>query len=122
MVLSLALIPSVTETSAASAGWDTYKYGSKVSLEFCLPSNAKSPVYLQLMGPKDFGKTVAVIRFSRLKSTSYCADPSGAGSSEPNQLNYIWKTNVVGGYGLQIYVPNLKKPFYGFPDGIILVR
>jgi hypothetical protein len=122
LVLIFLIISGLSSPSAyASAGWyPTYK-GDVIHTQVCLPKNINSPIYLQLMGEKNFGKTVAVIHFKKLPADSYCRDmllhdlnPQGAYFD----LKFDWKVNVTGGYGLQFYSPKLKKAFYGWPDGI----
>jgi hypothetical protein len=115
-VLCLSALPAM-----AGAGWYPTFKGDVIHTQVCLPKNIKSPIYLQLMGEKNFGKTVAVIHFKKLPADSYCRDtllhdlnPQGAYFD----LKFDWKVNVTGGYGLQFYSPKLKKAFYGWPDGV----
>ena len=107
-----------------SAGWyQTFK-GDVIHTEVCLPKNIKSPVYLQLMGDNDFGKTVAVINFKKLPADGYCKDQLLHGLNPQGayfDLKYDWKVNISGAYGLQFYAPNLKKPFYWWPDGVTTI-
>jgi hypothetical protein len=114
---------SGASNASASAGWYPTFPGDIIEVEFCLPLHAKSPVFLELDNyPKERGKTVAKISFTKLQSSKDCKDemkygvnPTGSG---PLDLKYKWKVNTVGGFALQLYVPNLRKTFYGFPDGI----
>lgn len=73
------------------------------------------------MGDKEFGETVATIHFKRLPADSYCRESLLHGLNPQGalfDLKFDWKVNVTGGNGLQFYAPNLKKAFYGWPDGI----
>jgi hypothetical protein len=110
-------------SAKASAGYYPTNLGDKIQVEFCLPASAKSPVYLQLMEVnKTQGRTVATIHFSHLLATSGCREllkhGINMGNNGPYDLVYNWKVNVTGGNALQLYVPNLGKAIYGFPDGI----
>ena len=120
--LSLVLILGVPSTPAiASAGWYPTVKGEVIHTQVCLPKNIESPVYLQLMGDKEFGETVATIHFKRLPADSYCRESLLHGLNPQGalfDLKFDWKVNVTGGNGLQFYAPNLKKAFYGWPDGI----
>jgi hypothetical protein len=105
----------------ASAGWYPTFKGDVIHTQVCLPKNIKSPIYLQLMGEKNFGKTVAIIYFKKLPADSYCKDQLLYGLNPQGayfDLQFDWKVNVIGGYGLQFYSPRLKKAFYGWPDGV----
>lgn len=115
-VLCLSTWPAM-----ASAGWYPTFKGDLIHTQVCLPKGIKSPVYLQLMGEKDFGKTVAIIHFKKLSADSYCRDQLLHGLNPQGayfHLQFDWKVNVMGGYGLQFYSPKMKKAFYGWPDGV----
>jgi hypothetical protein len=120
ILLNISLCLSISPATASAGWYPTFK-GDLIHTEVCLPKNIKSPVYLQLMGSKDFGKTVAVIHFRELPADGYCKDQLLHGLSPQGayfDLKFDWKVNVSGAYGLQFYAPNLKKPFYGWPDGV----
>jgi hypothetical protein len=122
VTLSLVLMFGVPSSPAsASAGWYPTVKGEVIHTQVCLPKNIKSPVYLQLMGDRDFRKTVATIHFKKLPADSYCRDTSLHGLNPKGayyDLRFDWKVNVEGAYGLQFYTPNARKAFYGWPDGI----
>lgn len=116
------LVSSIPNSNA-SAGWYPTFPGDVIQTEFCIPANSKSPAYLQLGdsgGLKD--KTVATVRFSNLKGSSYCrnwsVNNSKTGQGDLIDLRFNWKVNVSGDAGLQLYVPNIRKTLYGWPDGI----
>jgi hypothetical protein len=119
--LSLIFVSSVS--SFASAGWSPTHPGDIFPVEFCIPSGAKSPVYLQVMEPdKASARTLATIHFSHLKQSDGCRQimKNGLHGSQigPYDLIYSWRVNISGEHALQLYAPNLHKYFYGFPDGI----
>jgi hypothetical protein len=120
---TLALILSISPGLAmGDAGWYPTHVRDTISVEFCLPSGARSPVYLQLMELNQLqGRTLAVIHFSRLKEDSYCRgsvqDGVKSGRNSPVHLKYNWKVNVSGSGALQIYIPNIRSAVYGWPDG-----
>ena len=115
------LLTAVTSSSAnASAGWyPTYK-GDLIVTEFCIPASSHSPVFLQTMGEDSAWRTVAVIKFKKLRNDSYCRNGAKYGFSPTGHyhLKYKWKVNIRGSWGMQLYIPNLKSTVYGWPDGI----
>jgi hypothetical protein len=120
--LSLVVMLGVPSTPAiASAGWYPTVKGEVIHTQVCLPKNIESPVYLQLMGDKEFGKTVVTIHFKKLPADSYCRNTLLHGLNPKGafyDLKFDWKVNVEGSYGLQFYSPKESKAFYGWPDGI----
>ena len=100
----------------ASAGWYPTKIGDYIDTDFCVPAGTRSPVFLQSMP----GKTLAVIKFKKLKVDSYCRDEAQLGFSSAGlyHLKYRWRVNVNGSWGIQLKIPNLKVVVYGWPDGI----
>ena len=100
----------------ASAGWYPTKIGDYIDTDFCVPAGTRSPVFLQSMP----GKTLAVIKFKKLKIDSYCRDEAQFGFSRAGlyHLRYRWRVNVNGSWGIQLKIPNLKVVVYGWPDGI----
>jgi hypothetical protein len=114
---------SSISSSFGSAGYYPTHPGDKLQVEFCLPASVKSPVYLQLIEPnKTQGLSVATIHFSHLRATPGCRELLKNGLNQRNngryELVYNWKVNVVGEHALQLYLPNLHKVIYGYPDGI----
>ena len=125
--LSFLLLSPTSNLAIASAGWYPTHVGEFISVDFCLPSAAKSPVFLQTMDlKKSQGTTLAVIHFSKLKRSSGCLQElkNGLGRSNngPYELIYDWKVNILESNALQLYIPNLHKAIYGFPDGISLSK
>jgi hypothetical protein len=114
------LIEADTQSSAnASAGWYPTHEGESIVAEFCIPAGSHSPVLLQTMGEGSSEKTVAVIKFKKLRIDSYCRDEVKYGqSSGLYHLKYRWKVNIKGSWGLALKIPNLNLIVYGWPDGI----
>ena len=75
-------------------------------------------LYLQVMGDGPW-KIVAKINANHLKKDSYCADDVKYGfGSGYFHLVYLWRVNLIGSGGLQVFSPKTKKTYYGWPDGI----
>ena len=111
------LLNAINSSNAnASAGWYPTKIGDYIDTDFCVPAGTRSPVFLQSMQ----GKTLAVIKFKKLKVDSYCRDEAKFGFSPAGlyHLKYRWRVNVNGSWGIQLKIPNLKVVVYGWPDGI----
>ena len=111
------LLNAINSSNAnASAGWYPTKIGDYIDTDFCVPAGTRSPVFLQSMQ----GKTLAVIKFKKLKIDSYCRDEAKFGFSPAGlyHLKYRWRVNVNGSWGIQLKIPNLKVVVYGWPDGI----
>jgi len=125
--LSFLLLFPTSNSAIASAGWYPTHVGELISVDFCLPPAAKSPVYLQTMDlKKTQGMTLAVIHFSKLKRSSGCQQEykNGLGRAKngPYELIYSWKVNISDSNALQLYIPNLHEAIYGFPDGIEIAK
>ena len=119
------LLTAVTSSSAnASAGWYPTHVGDSIVTEFCIPAGSHSPVFLQTIGVGSARKTVAVIKFRNLRIDSYCHDEAKYGFTPagPYHLKYKWKVNIRGSWGVQLYIPNLRKVVYGWPDGVDVSR
>ena len=115
------LLTAVTSASAnASAGWYPTHVGDSIVTEFCIPAGSHSPVFLQAMGVGSAWRTVAVIKFKNLRVDSFCRDESKYGITPAGlyHLKYKWKVNIRGSWGMQLYIPNLRKIVYGWPDGV----
>lgn len=100
----------------ASAGWYPTKVGDDIDTDFCVPAGTRSPALLQIMT----GKTIAVIKFKKLKVDSYCRNQAQYGLSPAGMyhLEYRWHVNIKGSWGIQLRIPNLRSTVYGWPDGI----
>jgi hypothetical protein len=120
----LAIIPSLLIQQAnASAGWYPTHPGDVIQLDFCIPSNASSPIFLQLIGDNQKSlKQALKVDLTDLRSSSYCQILKKRTSSKNKlkllELKYNWRVNVEGDFALQVFIPNLHKSLAGWPDGI----
>jgi len=120
IILALVLSSTSPPSASASAGWYPAEIGDLIITDFCVPAGSRSPIFLQTMGNASVKKTVAIIRFKRLKIDSYCRKQAKYGLLPVGlyHLEYKWKVNIQGSWGLQLYIPNLEIVAYGWPDGI----
>jgi hypothetical protein len=109
-------------SSFASAGWYPTFPGDIISMEFCVPKTAASPAFLQLNAGTGKSKIIYKVNFAHLKSSRYCQNWQKDSLKPPSEdlldLKFDWKVNQKGEFGLDLYVPNIHKTFYGWPDGI----
>ena len=109
-------------SSFASAGWYPTFPGDIISMEFCVPKTATSPALLRFNAGTRKSKTIYKVNFAHLKSSRYCQNwqrnSSIPQSEELLDLKFDWKVNQKGEFGLELYVPNIHKTIYGWPDGI----
>jgi hypothetical protein len=103
----------------ASAGWYPTAQGESLTVEYCLPTANVGTLYLQALGSGTKWKTVAVIKYPRLRRDSYCANDIKSGFAQGlYHFKYKWKVNISGGWALQLKSSGLNKTYYGWPDGI----
>jgi hypothetical protein len=124
IAFTIVLTVANSSSANASAGWyPTYK-GDLIVTEFCIPAGSHSPVFLQTMGEGSTWRTVAVIKFKKLSNDSYCRNEAKYGFTPAGlyHLKYKWNVNIRGSWGMQLYIPNLRKVVYGWPDGIEMTK
>lgn len=114
-ILVCCLTFSLTPNSVfASAGYYPVEKGKDLRAEVCIPKSTKPPLILQIYNGS--GKPISVAR------TDSFTLASGICGKNEKRVYVIWKVDRDGEYSLVFYSPKIKNSFYGWPDGIEVIR